>query len=211
MVFWTWLYFDKDGKKLDKDSDEVKDRIPYLRYYNVWHIDQCEGISTKVKQVEPNAELKPNEEAEKIILDYVTRECIKLRNDKHSDDAFYNPEKDEIVLPMLTQYAEQAEYYSTAFHELTHSTGHTKRLNRLTKTAAHGSDDFGKEELVAEVGSAMLCNHVGIDCEKAFRNSVAYLQNWLKAIKGDAKMIVFAAGQAEKATNYILNINKGQE
>ena len=98
------------------------------------------------------------------------------------------------------------EYYSTAFHELTHSTGHESRLNRLTKLAAFGSEEYSKEELVAEIGAAALVNHVGLETADSFRNSAAYVQSWLHTLKDDKRMIVSASGKAEKAVNLILNI-----
>ena len=84
---------------------------------------------------------------------------------------------------------------------------HENRCNRKTenKLAAFGNADYSREELVAEMGSAMLCNRIGIECEKAFNNSVAYIQAWLKALKNDNKMISWAATRAEKAAKYILN------
>ena len=129
-----------------------------------------------------------------------------FQNDKPSDRAYYSPSKDCVIVPMLTQYAIAEEYYSTTFHELTHSTLHETRLNRKSeqKLAAFGSEDYSREELVAEMGSAMLCATAKIDSEKAFKNSVAYIQSWLKALKNDKKMIVWAAARAEKAAKYIL-------
>lgn len=88
---------------------------------------------------------------------------------------------------------------------MTHSTGHETRLARIVKVAAFGSEDYSKEELVAEMGAAMLVSTAGIECEKAFRNSVGYLQGWLKALSNDNKLIVLAAGKAEAAVKYILN------
>jgi len=98
-----------------------------------------------------------------------------------------------------------AEYYSTAFHELTHSTGHPSRLNWLTQPSFFGSDDYSKEELIAEIGAAALVSHVGLETASSFRNSAAYIQNWLGVLKGDKRFIVSAAGRAEKAVNLILN------
>ena len=109
-----------------------------------------------------------------------------------------------ITLPLLAQFAETAEYYSTAFHELTHSTGHTSRLNRLEKTAFFGTEAYSKEELVAEIGAATLVNAVGLETSSSFRNSAAYVQNWLKVLKDDKRFIVSAAGKAEKAVALIL-------
>lgn len=119
--------------------------------------------------------------------------------------AFYNPSADAVTLPLMDQFFEVSEYYSTAFHELTHSTGHTSRLNRLSKTAHFGNEEYSKEELVAEIGAAALVNHVGLETPSSFRNSAAYVQSWLKALSNDKRMIVSAAGQAEKAVRLILN------
>ena len=107
---------------------------------------------------------------------------------------------------MLSQYALAEEYYSTAFHELTHSTMHAARCNRQSESAItrFGDSAYSREELVAEIGSAMLCNRIGIESEKSFRNSAAYIQSWLKALKNDNKMIVWASKRAEDAAKYIL-------
>ena len=95
--------------------------------------------------------------------------------------------------------------HSTVFHELTHSTGHEKRLNRLNRAAFFGTEDYSKEELVAEIGAATLVNHVGLETSSSLRNNAAYIQNWLKVLKDDKRFIVSAAGRAEKAVNLILN------
>lgn len=97
--------------------------------------------------------------------------------------------------------------YTTLFHEMIHSTGHKNRLGRLeTGASAHfGSESYSKEELVAELGSATLVNMLGIETEKSFRNSSAYIQNWLQALKNNNKFIVSASSKAEKAVKYILN------
>ena len=107
---------------------------------------------------------------------------------------------------MMSQYQDVEEYYSTAFHELTHSTLVPDRLNRKAEEetpAIFGNTSYSREELVAEMGAAMLVNVCGMDCEKAFKNSVAYIQGWLKQLKNDPKMIVWASSRAEKAARYI--------
>lgn len=109
------------------------------------------------------------------------------------------------MVPCKEQYKSINEYYSTTFHELTHSTGHQTRLNRLTRTG-FGSSDYSKEELVAEIGSASLMNYMGIETPDTFKNSTAYIQNWIQVLKNDTKFIVSAAGKAEKAVNMILDI-----
>ena len=111
-----------------------------------------------------------------------------------------------MVVPRLAQYQLAEEYYSTAFHEFTHSTMHESRCNRKSETTItrFGDSAYSREELVAEIGSAMICNRLGIEHEKAFQNSAAYIQSWLKALKNDNKMIVWAAKKAEEAARYIL-------
>ena len=91
-----------------------------------------------------------------------------------------------------------------AFHELTHSTGHSKRLNRLSETAFFGSEAYSKEELIAEIGAAALVNHVGLETSHSLRNSAAYIQNWLAVLKNDKRFIVSASGKADKAISLIL-------
>ena len=121
------------------------------------------------------------------------------------DKAYYQPAFDRVVLPLKAQFTNTAEYYGTAFHELTHSTGHMKRLARLDGTAHFGGEEYSKEELVAELGSAALVHHVGLETSSSFHNSTAYCQNWLQALKNDKRFIVSAAGKADKAVNLILN------
>jgi len=195
VVFWKWI--DKE----DEETGEVK-QVPFLRYYNVFHIDQCEGLEAKHSKPLPNS-ANADEAAEAIIADYVKREGVTIEH-QQGDRAFYRPSTDTITLPMMSQFKETAEYYSTAFHEMTHSTGHPNRLNRLDATAYFGSDAYSKEELVAEIGAAALVNHAGLETDKSFRNNAAYLQNWLQVLKNDKRFIVSAAGKADKAVALIL-------
>ena len=104
----------------------------------------------------------------------------------------------------MKQFKETAEYYSTAFHEMVHSTGHEKRLARLDAPAHFGSEDYSKEELIAEIGSSALVYHCGLETPSSFRNNTAYIQNWLQVLKNDKRFIVSAASKAEKAVNFIL-------
>ena len=198
VVFWKWI------EQEDEETGETKE-VPFLRYYNVFHIDQCEGIQAKYTTAAhfPDG-ASTVETAQEIIYDYLEREGVKLTHSE-GDRAFYRPSTDEIVLPIRKQFVSTAEYYGTVFHELTHSTGHPSRLNRLDKVAAFGSDVYSKEELVAEIGAAALVNHCGLESSTSIRNNAAYIQNWLNVLKGDKRFIVSAAGKAEKAVNLILN------
>jgi len=185
----------------DEETDEEKE-VPFLRYYNVFHIDQCEGFKAKHMPQMPNC-VDANEKAESIICNYLRTSGVKL-NHEAGDRAFYRPSDDSITLPLLAQFKETAEYYSTAFHELIHSTGHAKRLNRIAATAYFGSEAYSKEELVAEIGASALVNAAGLETAASFRNNAAYVQNWLTVLKNDKRFIVSAAGKAEKAVALIL-------
>ena len=195
IVFWTWI------EKEDEETGETT-QVPFLKYYNVFHIDQCEGISAKHAR-ELTETANADETAEKLITDYIQREGVRIEHEQ-GNRAYYSPAFDKVVLPLMAQFAEQSEYYSTAFHELVHSTGHEKRLNRLDAPAHFGSEDYSKEELIAEIGASALNHHCGLETPSSFRNSAAYLQNWLQVLKNDKRFIVSAAGKAEKAVNFIL-------
>ena len=198
VVFWKWI------EQEDEETGETKE-VPFLRYYNVFHIDQCEGIQAKyTTEAHFPDGASTVETAQEIIYDYLEREGVKLTHSE-GDRAFYRPSTDEILLPLRKQFVGTAEYYGTVFHELTHSTGHPSRLNRLDKVVAFGSDVYSKEELVAEIGAAALVNHCGLESSTSLRTNAAYIQNWLSVLKGDKRFIVSAAGKAEKAVNLILN------
>lgn len=196
VVFWKWI------EQEDEETGEKKE-IPFLRYYNVFHIDQCEGL--KPRHAEPLPQTaNADQKAEAIICDYLKTSGVKL-NHEQGDRAFYRPSDDSITLPLLAQFKETAEYYSTAFHEMIHSTGHMSRLNRLEKTAFFGTEAYSKEELVAEIGASALVHIAGLETSASFRNNAGYIQNWLKVLRNDRKVIVSASGRADKAVSYILN------
>ena len=195
VVFWKWV------EQKDEETEEVK-QIPFLRYFNVFHIDQCEGLSAKYEEA-LECSAKADQTSEIIIAAYIQESGVKVKHEE-CVNAFYSPLTDSVTLPLLEQFSETAEYYSTAFHELVHSTGHVSRLDRLDKTAYFGNEAYSKEELIAEIGSAALVNHAGIETSASFRNSAAYIQGWLEVLKGDKRFIVSAAGKAEKAVDLIL-------
>lgn len=199
VVFWKMHTVEEDV-----DGEKKRKQIPILRHFNVFWIGDT-TLERDDREVKPT-EHEPIKEAETVIQEYLLRETeLKFQNTEPSNEAYYRPSTDTVVVPMLSQFECAEEYYSTAFHEFIHSTGNAKRLNRLTKCAAFGNEDYSKEELVAELGAAMLVNQCGIETEKSFRNSAGYLQGWLKALKNDKRMIVSAAGRAEKAVKFIRN------
>ena len=211
VVFYK--HYTKTEKVTDAEgnvTEKVKS-IPVLKSYHVFHIEDCEGIDTKIKPSEQPAdteELVPVDAAENIIKGYLSREqSLKLHNDKPSSRAFYSPMFDEVTVPMMSQYNIADEYYSTLFHELVHSTGTPERMNREDGMKNHkfGSKDYSREELVAELGAAMLCAQTGISNEAAFRNSVAYIQGWMKTLSSDNHALVWASSRSEKAARFIFN------
>lgn len=206
VVFWKILR-KEDPVEKDKDGKPVVHSIPMLKYYNVFWIGDTNLERKEVERVEH----EPVKEAENVIEGYLAREAsLKFQNDQPSNQAYYAPLKDAVVVPMLSQFKNVEEYYSTAFHELTHSTGSKARLNRIDmkNLAAFGSENYSKEELVAELGAAMLVNTCGLETTKSFKNSASYIHSWLVALKNDKRLIVSAAGKAEKAVNYILKGEK---
>lgn len=202
VVFWKIQPIEEEK---EDGTREVK-QIPLLRYFNVFHISQVDGVEPL--QDNDRKEIKPIEHAEAILHDYWTRENITIEY-KAGDKASYSPSLDLIHLPLFEQFKDSNEYYSTAFHESVHSTMKENRCNRAEerkdKLVAFGSNEYSKEELVAELGSASIMNIIGIETKKSFRNSSAYIQNWLSVLKNDVKFIVSASSKAEKAVKYILN------
>lgn len=203
VVFWKVL----PVEEVQEDGSKIMKQIPLLKYINVFHISQVDGVEP-LKQEELH-DIEPIEKAESILQDYWTREHITVEHIK-GDKAFYSPMRDMIQLPLFEQFKDSNEYYSTAFHESVHSTMKESRCNRAEerkdKLVAFGSEEYSKEELVAELGSASLMNIIGIETKKSFKNSTAYIQSWIRVLKNDVKFIVSASSKAEKAVNYILNI-----
>jgi antirestriction protein ArdC len=189
-----------DGKNETKSKTNI---CTFLRFYSVYHLSQVSGIETKIK--ENIIENKPIEKAEALVKDYVERSKV-IFSVKKSNRAFYSMANDMITMPELNQFVDANSFYCTAFHEMAHSTGHSARLNRPNfSEAAFGSENYGREELCAEIASANIMAISGFEIEKTFKNTVAYIQNWKKAIKNDPQAIVKASQQAKAASNLILN------
>ncbi len=201
VVFWK-LY---QKTETDKNGEEIIVTIPILKYYQVFHISQIENVKPLQAEDLKDTEVKfdSNEEAERIIADYQTRENILI--EFIGNDAYYSPSRDLIRLPEKFKFGKNgAEFYSTAFHEITHSTGAKKRLDR-EKGSFFGDERYSKEELIAEIGAAGMLSLLNIETESSFTNSTAYIRSWLEQLRNDKKLIVSAASKAEKAIKYILN------
>ena len=191
-------------KILKKTEDEVEKNVPMLRYFTVFNISQCDGVPLP-KRFQPaprGPEFDPIADCEKIIADMPNAPKITFGGDR----ACYIPSLDEVHLPAKADFSAKEEFYSTAFHELAHSTGHKTRLNRkeVVNTGHFGSMDYSLEELVAELTSAILCAETSID-QPVLDNQAAYIKSWLTKLKDDPGMLITAAGRAAKAAAYIIN------
>jgi antirestriction protein ArdC len=193
VVFWK-MYETKD-----RDSGQPK-KVPVLRYFNVFNADQVEGMKAPDASPEPAVPFEPIAEAEKIVAGYT--DGPKIQN--AGNQAFYQPANDLVRLPKPSQFLSREFYYATMFHELTHSTGHAKRLHRglEAKLAPFGSADYSREELVAEMGSAFLCAVAGIS-PPTIEQSAAYISGWRKKLGEDPRLIVSTSGSGQRAADWI--------
>jgi len=196
VIFWKWLVKKEKDPQTGKEQEK---KIPMLRYYTVFNLDQIDGIAAP-EEVEIE-KLDPIEAAENIVCAMPDQPDRRV-----GDKAAYYPTADEITMPTFQNFHSSEEFYSTLFHELAHSTGHASRLNRkeVTEVNHFGSHKYSKEELVAEMTAAFLCGESGI-LPATIENSAAYLQSWASKFKEDAKMVVCAAVQAQKAADFILD------
>ena len=233
IIYWTMLVkkedeTDENGKPVLDENGEVKQRvvkIPVLKEYKVFSVEEdCEGLKVKhnpgpieitvpkyhYEQIDGLDSSNYDMTAEAIIASYVARaNGLTISRDELSGRAFYSPLMHSVTVPSIVQFDAIAEYYSTLFHELGHSTGHESLLNRFTgksAIAAWGDDNYSREELVAEITAATILNELGLESGNSFRNSAAYVKGWSEQIKKDPMTFITAASRAEKAINLILNI-----
>lgn len=234
---WGFSIKDKDGKKVTEEEfnnmtdDEKKEckRRPFLKIYPEFNIDQTNMSEVNKEKYDAVVSQFRKTDVQTITDGMYVNKAIdrmmekqewvcKIQYDKEEKGAYYNPAKDIVVLPTKAQFRihpddpeecfkDGQEYYGTALHEMAHSTGHPSRLDRL-KPAAFGSPEYAKEELVAELTSAMVGNTLGFD-RRISDNNVAYLQNWTSALRKEPKFIVTVMADVNKASRIIIeNIDK---
>ena len=198
VVFW------KRYATRDKDTGEEK-TVPVIRLYNVFNASQCEGIETPdAAEAEDQAEpFEPIKQAARIIEGY--RQGPKVVT--AGNQACYQPMSDTVRMPKPERFESPESYYTTYFHELAHSTGHSSRLDRgLDKRLRpFGSPDYSKEELVAEMGAAFLAASAGIS-PQTIDQSAAYIDGWRSKLKGDKKLVIQASGAGQRAADLILGL-----
>jgi antirestriction protein ArdC len=194
VVFW------KQYETTDKESGKPA-IVPVLRYYNIFNAEQVDGIEIPdAVKFEP-IDFKPIEAAERIASNFAGGPAVEHDG---GQQACYRPSTDTVHMPERTRFASVEEYYATLFHEISHATGHSSRLDRKLDTDPRpfGSPDYGKEELVAEMSAAFLCGHAGLQ-PSVITNQAAYIGGWLKQLKSDKKLVVSAAGQAQRSADWI--------
>jgi antirestriction protein ArdC len=194
VVFWKWLKIEEDGERKS---------VPMLRHYHVFNAAQVNGLPASAVSVSSSeaTAFSPIAEAERIVAGMPDRPEVQYDR----DHAAYSPMNDVISIPALPRFQTSEEFYSTLFHEIIHSTGHSRRLNRpgIAASSGFGSDLYCKEELIAEMGASFLCGHCGIE-QGTIENSAAYIQGWLKRLKNDRRLVVAASGQAQRACDFVL-------
>lgn len=202
IVFWKTLCYKEESKctALDGSALEVTRQIPFLKYYNVFHESDIEGLPTKTKDAafwdEENKE--PIEKAEEIISKYLSRnEGLQMVTADRTP--CFDPSTNTIYVPDKCQFDLIEDFYSTCFHEMTHST-----QEALGRPKLSSDEDRAREELVAEIGAAFLCGKAGIDCDKVITNQQAYCSGWLKALSGRIKWLIWASSRAEAAYKHII-------
>lgn len=199
VIFWRLFEVD------DPQAKGGKKKIPLLRAYTVFNVEQCENVKIPAGKTR---EFSPVEEAQNVIDHMPDVPAILFEG----NSAHYIPSSDEVTIPPKGTFATAEGFYGTIFHELVHSTGHETRLGRVDDWTQFGSDPYAKEELVAEMGASLLCAITGVTPDDAlYENNVAYIKSWLGKLKQDKKILVSAASQAQKAADYILGATAQDE
>jgi antirestriction protein ArdC len=201
VVWWATI---ENKREIINDGDENEKskvfRLP--KVHTVFNLDQTYGIEFPKVENQFRSNTFKIYACENILKNMPGIPPIKHQGDK----AFYNPITDIITMPPVERFHSDEAYYKTLFHELAHSTGHAKRLNRkeLVEYDGFAKENYSKEELTAELTAAFLCAVCGIE-QQIISNSAAYIQGWLKALKNDKRLILKAATQAQAAADYIMN------
>ena len=205
VVFWK--VDDAGDTREDTNNEQPNDKSRrrfLLRYYRVFNLEQCElpqAVLDKLPKIETH-EHDPIEAADQIVAAMPNPPEIQHAGSK----AFYSSMTDRVTMPPRNLFESAEEYSATLLHELTHSTGHPKRLARegITEAAAFGSAVYSREELIAEMGAAYLCAEAGIS-NAVISNQAAYVAGWLKKLRDDRKLLVHSAAQAQHAADFILS------
>ena len=230
---WDLRIKDKDGKKLSESDyrnmtkeEQAECTVrPYLKVYNEWNIDQTnleevnkekyDAILKRFKSepIKDEVRMYKNEAFDNLLKEQSW--VCPIEYEKFNESAFYSPKRDQIVVPSKKQFnisntpedvfKDGMEFYGTTIHEMAHSTGHESRLGRdgIVKIDQFGSDQYAKEELVAELTSALIGNAMGFD-SRIRENNIAYLQNWIGSLKKDPKFLKSVMSDVNKSSKMVL-------
>lgn len=201
VIFFSWK---EEIEKVIEEDGTVTEKKWWKTIYiphTVFHVSQCEGITPHAAL--PERETATDADAEAIIRHYTDVDGVKILAGASVGKPSYDIENDTVLIPGMAQFETDGAYYAALFHELVHSTGHPLRLDRKLTTDSV-SRAYGQEELIAEMGSTVLCHEADIITPELFDNSVAYIGNWIRAIKENPEIVLAAARAAEKAVKYIL-------
>lgn len=230
---WDLRIKDKDGKKLSESDyrnmtkeEQAECTVrPYLKVYNEWNIDQTnleevnkekyDAILKRFKSepIKDEVGMYKNEAFDNLLKEQSW--VCPIEYEKFNESAFYSPKRDQIVVPSKKQFnisntpedvfKDGMEFYGTTIHEMAHSTGHESRLGRdgIVKIDLFGSDQYAKEELVAELTSALIGNAMGFD-SRIRENNIAYLQNWIGSLKKDPKFLKSVMSDVNKSSKMVL-------
>lgn len=230
---WDLRIKDKDGKKLSESDyrnmtkeEQAECTVrPYLKVYNEWNIDQTnleevnkekyDAILKRFKSepIKDEVGMYKNEAFDNLLKEQSW--VCPIEYEKFNESAFYSPKRDQIVVPSKKQFnisntpedvfKDGMEFYGTTIHEMAHSTGHESRLGRdgIVKIDQFGSDQYAKEELVAELTSALIGNAMGFD-SRIRENNIAYLQNWIGSLKKDPKLLKSVMSDVNKSSKMVL-------
>jgi antirestriction protein ArdC len=201
--FWKCSEYERENASTGQLENKTS---VLLRYYHVFNIEQCDGLRAIYgddwKPINPIGQCEA-------ITDGMPN---GPRIERHSH-AFYRSSADLIGIPSRNCFESPEAYYTTLFHELTHSTGHSSRLRRFEENSTDhefASESYSKEELIAEIGAAMLAGISGIS-HSTLANSASYLQSWINKLRSDSRLIISAASQAQKAVDHILGEGKAHQ
>lgn len=194
VVFYTLREYPPDSNS-EAGSVELK-RVPLLRAFSVFNVDQIEGLGTEYLVPSPDNDWPPDELADHLLLS-------SQADIRHGGvQAYYHKGQDYIQLPERPAFFDAAGYYTTALHELTHWTAHIDRCNRQLNHR-FGDEAYAMEELIAEMGSAFLCAHCRLQGQL---QHTEYLASWLKVLNHDKRAILMAASRAQQAADYVLKL-----
>jgi len=204
VVYWS---INKKESK-DGNGEAVTNAYAFIKHYYVFNVEQIDDLVIPAMPEEP----KPDFDANPAVMAIVDKLGLENGLTHGGDSAFYSPGRDQISMPAMAAFNDADGYHATLLHESVHATGHKSRLDRdFSKAKRFGDESYAFEELVAELGAAMLCAHVGINGQGLDNQHVAYIGNWLKVLKNDKKAILTAAAKAQQALDYFTMAKQVEE